>query len=248
MKKLVVITGAGSGIGAATAEICAHQGFTPVLLGRRLEKLQEVEKKLSNKAISISCDLSQSSQIDQALQKISTLPDAELFGLVNNAGIFVQHEFTEGGLTPWRKQFETNLFGHIQLTQGLIPLFQKTKRGSIVNVSSTLGLKPAAKVSAYSASKAAMNSWTQSLALELGSQNIRVNCVCPGLVDTPIHSFHNLDPQSKSQTLEKMKGLQPLGRIGRPEEIAKSVFFLLSEDSGWTTGAILSVDGGINLT
>lgn len=248
MKKLVVITGAGSGIGEATALLASQKGWTPVLLGRRLEKLQAVEVKCSIPAYSIPCDLSQSRDIEQALQKILAIPNSSLIGLVNNAGIFLRHGPTENGLEPWRKQFETNLFGHIQLTQGLIPIFQEQKQGSIVNVSSTLGLRPTAGVSAYSASKAAMNSWAQSLALELGKDHIRVNCVCPGLVDTPIHAFHDLKNDEKIKALENMKDLQPLGRIGNPEDIAKSIIFLLGEDSSWTTGAVLSVDGGINLT
>ena len=119
---------------------------------------------------------------------------------------------------------------------------------SIVNVSSTLGLKPTADTSAYSASKAAMNNWTQSLALALGSKKIRANCVCPGLVDTPIHSFHSLSIPEKEKTLQKLSPMQPLGRVGKSEEIAQSIYFLASEESAWTTGAILSVDGGINIT
>ena len=131
--------------------------------------------------------------------------------------------------------------------QNIYPLMKPGLGHSIVNVSSTLGLRPIENVSAYCATKAAMISWTETMALELGAQNIRVNCVAPGLVDTPIHPFHSQAPEKKQQSLEKLAPMQPLGRVGTAEEIARSIYFLASEDSAWTTGATLSVDGGINL-
>jgi NAD(P)-dependent dehydrogenase (short-subunit alcohol dehydrogenase family) len=145
------------------------------------------------------------------------------------------------------RQFQVNLFGPIQWTQMVMPLLEKSGHGSIVNVSSTLGLRAGATSGAYSAAKAAMNSWTQSLAIEYGPKKVRVNAICPGIVDTPIHSFHSLPDQDKEKSLQAMAKLQPLGRIGRPEEIAEAIYFLASEQSAWTTGAVLSVDGGINL-
>ena len=130
--------------------------------------------------------------------------------------------------------------------QQIYPLMKPAFSHNIVNVSSTLGLRPTADTSAYSATKAAMVNWTHSLALGLGAQNIRANCVCPGLVDTPIHPFHDQPAERKQITLQKMAHMQPLGRIGTPEEIAKAIYFLACEDSSWTTGSVLSVDGGIN--
>src|SRR5690606_26670703 len=112
---------------------------------------------------------------------------------------------------------------------------------------STLGLKAVSNVSAYSVTKAALNHLTLCQALEGGAHGIRANAVCPGFVDTPIHSFHSLEEAEKTKALEQMKDLQPLGRIGTPEEIAESIYFLATEHSKWTTGAVLSVDGGINL-
>jgi NAD(P)-dependent dehydrogenase (short-subunit alcohol dehydrogenase family) len=102
-----------------------------------------------------------------------------------------------------------------------------------------VGIKSTAGTGAYAASKAAMISWSNTLALELGVHGIRVNCLAPGLVDTPIHAGRDMNA---------MASLQPLGRVGTADEIAKSIYFLASEDSAWTTGALLAVDGGINLT
>ncbi len=245
MKKAVLISGASSGIGAATAKLFSDKGYFVFILGRNEERLQEVALECRNGASILKCDLNNEAQVVKYTQHLFERPDVSLEVLINNAGIYQTHDFLHDGLATWRQQFETNLFGSIQLTQKILPLFFVQGRGSIVNVASTLGLKPVAHTSAYSASKAAMINWTQSLAIELGPQNIRVNCVCPGIVDTPLHGFHR--HEDKAQTLEKMKPLQPLQRIGTSDEIAESIYFIGSAQSSWTTGAILSVDGGINL-
>lgn len=113
-------------------------------------------------------------------------------------------------------------------------------------MASTLGLKPTANTAAYSAIKAAMINWTYSLAQEGGAFNIRANCICPGIVDTPIHSFHSLPADEKEQALKQMTSFQLLSEIGQPEDVAEAAYFLASDLSKWTTASVLSVDGGIN--
>jgi NAD(P)-dependent dehydrogenase (short-subunit alcohol dehydrogenase family) len=247
MKKAALITGASSGIGAATAKLFSENGYFVYLLGRNEDRLNEVALTCQNGASLLKCDLSNETQLNKYTQHLFERPDTQLEVLVNNAGIFERHSHLEQNMDIWRRQFETNLFGAVALTQRLMPLFLKIKRGSIVNVASTLGKKPTADTSAYSASKAAMISWTKSLALELGPMGIRVNCVCPGMVDTPIHEFHSLPPDAKKQILHRLRDIQPLNRIGTSEEIAEAVYFLASEKSSWTTGSIFDVDGGINI-
>ncbi|MEI7973952.1 MAG: SDR family oxidoreductase [Bdellovibrio sp.] len=245
-EKTVVITGAGTGIGAACARRFALDAWHVVLVGRRRSLLESLAKDLRS-AQSIECDITNEKQLQKIKTEIEKLP-IESLCLINNAGIFRRHAFLENHLGNWKEQFETNLFGAVRLTQLLTPIMIQKKKGSIVNVSSTLALQTAAQVSAYSASKAAMNSWTQCLALELASSGIRVNAVCPGLVDTPIHDFHKLEAAEKTENLKRLGPAQPLGRVGTPEEIAESIFFLAGPQSSWTTGSILSVDGGIHLT
>jgi NAD(P)-dependent dehydrogenase (short-subunit alcohol dehydrogenase family) len=159
----------------------------------------------------------------------------KLGGLVNNAGIIERISFAESGDDVWERQFNANLYSAVGLTRGLYSELKLNKGSSVLKVSSTLGLRPIANTVAYSASKAAMVNWTQGLAIEWAADQIRVNCLCPGLVDTPIHAARPPDD------------VQPLGRLGQPDDVAKAAWFLLSPDSSWTTGAVLRVDGGISL-
>ncbi len=260
MKKTAIITGAGSGIGRAAAFLFSQKKWSLILLGRDLNKLEKTKEQISDleEILIFSADLAKSEDIATFSKAISH-HDLGQICLVNNAGIFMRNKdfvpsetITKNErpphqtqvsspdlMTPWLLQFQINLFGTINLTQAILPLMKGNFNHSIVNVSSTLGLRPSSDTGAYSASKAAMVNWTQSLALQLAPQNIRVNCICPGLVDTPIH---------KKDLLKKLQGVQPLGRTGEAHEIAQGIYFLGSEESSWTTGAILSIDGGINLS
>lgn len=247
MKKAALITGASSGIGAATAIEYSRNGYFVYLMARNKERLQEVASKCRSGASIVSCDVTDVTALNKRLDEMLTAKIHRIEVVVNNAGIYKPHSTEEGTDEIWRKQFEVNLMGPVRIVRAFFPYFKQQGGGSIVNISSTLGLKPQGPNSSYSASKAAMVNWTQSLAAEGGAFNIRANCVCPGIVDTPIHDFHHFDEDKKTATLEKMKSLQPLGRIGTPDDIAKAAYFLGSDLSSWTTGAILSVDGGINL-
>jgi NAD(P)-dependent dehydrogenase (short-subunit alcohol dehydrogenase family) len=245
MKKAVIVTGASSGIGKATAQLFASHGYFVFLAARNEQRLIEVAEHCSAGASLLKIDFEKEETIRKYAQHIFERKDVRLLSLVNNAGIFSAEMFASSDLTGWKKMMQVNLFGPQLLTQIVLKELIRNQ-GSIVNVSSTLGRKPTPQTGAYSASKAAMNSWTQSLAAELGPHGVRVNAVLPGIVDTPIHSFYS-SPE-KDKIVEQMKKLQPLGRIGTPEEIAQSIYFLASSQSSWTTGTLMDVDGGISLT
>ncbi|AHZ84466.1 4-formylbenzenesulfonate dehydrogenase TsaC1/TsaC2 [Bdellovibrio bacteriovorus] len=248
LKKAVLITGASSGIGAATAIEFSKNGYFVYLMGRNKERLQDVALKCRSGASIVSCDLSDEAALNKRLGEVMGAKIHRVECVVNNAGIYESNTTESGTDELWSRQFEVNMLGPLRIVRAFFPYFKEQGGGSIVNISSTLGLRPQGPTSAYSAVKAALVNWTESLALEGGPLNIRANCVCPGLVDTPIHQFHALPEDQKKATLDKMGGLQPLGRIGKPEDIARAVYFLGSDLSSWTTGAVLSVDGGINLT
>ncbi|WII70996.1 SDR family oxidoreductase [Bdellovibrio sp. 22V] len=247
MKKAALITGASSGIGAAIAIEYSKNGYFVYLMGRDKERLQEVALKCRSGATLLSCDMTDEAALNKRLDEVLSMKVHRVEVVVNNAGIFERHTTEEGSDEIWRRQFEINMIAPLRVARAFFPYFKQHGGGNIVNISSTLGMRPQGPTSAYSAAKAAMINWTQSLALEGGPFNIRANCVCPGLVDTPIHSFHSLPKEEKAQALEGMKNLQPLGRIGVPEDVARAAYFLGSDLSSWITGAILPVDGGINL-
>lgn len=234
--KAAVISGAGSGIGRATALQFAKQNYHVFLLGRDARKLRITHLECGD-ATSIPCDLTKQEEIDLALKQIlATNKTVEI--LVNNAGTFTYNTFEQTTEEHWNSQYMIHVLGTVRLTKAFWPTFVKNKKGSVINVSSTLGVRPTAGTSAYSAMKAAQISLTQTMALEGAAHGIRVNCVAPGIVDTPIHP-----PGAVTQ----MNAAQPLGRVGRPDEIAQSIYFLATEGSNWTTGSVLHVDGGINL-
>lgn len=248
MKKAALVTGAGSGIGAATALEYAKNGYFVYLMGRNRERLEEVALKCRSGASIVACDITDTSALDKRLQEVLGAKIHKLEVVVNSAGIYQKHTIEEGSDDVWKTQFAVNLFAPVHIVRAVFPYFKDNGGGSIVNISSTLGLRPQGPTSAYSASKAAMVNWTQSLALEGGPFNIRANCICPGIVETPIHEFYSLQGEQKQKVVTQLQALHPLGRIGTAEDIAKTAYFLGSDLSAWTTGAVLAVDGGINLT
>ena len=242
MNNYVVVTGAGSGIGLEISKQLLKKNYTPLLIGRNIEKLQKASKEL-DEAPYLSCDLSVSSSTKELNKFFSNLKKGKLSGVVNNAGAVKYSSFEDGPVEDWNFHFNANVMSAINCSKAFLNDLKETK-GSIVNISSTLGIKPIENAAGYSASKAAMNSLTHSMALELSKYGVRVNAICPGIVDTPIHA----ENQSKVDDWHEMlKDAQPLGRVGEPKDIAGAVCFLISEESQWITGSLIPVDGGILL-
>lgn len=250
----VLITGASSGIGAEVARRFARASnngtYDLLLFGRNETRLKQVQSECAlitkSKIEILAFDLTEIKKHTSAItQKLGALSPLTI--LINNAGLFYRGSLEETDDEVWTTQFQVNLLSAVQLTKILWPTFKKNNKGSIVNISSTLGLRPMVNTGAYSAIKAAMINWTQSLAQEGGRHNIRANCICPGIVDTPIHAFHALAAKEKQEALYKMSQFQLLSEVGQPCDVAESVYFLASDASRWTTGAVLSVDGGITI-
>ena len=238
--KVALVTGGSRGIGFAIAKTLSENGALVVITSKDLEKIRKAESKIPN-SLGISCDIKKKNEvIDVVNQTIEKFGKLDI--LVNNAGIFPKikqlHEINE---EEWDEVIDVNLTGQFRFTKEAIPYLKKTS-GCIVNISSDAGLKAyqGFNADAYSASKAALIVLTKCWALEYAKDKIRVNCICPGVVDTDMTK-----PFLKNQKdIEFMNNEHPLGRIGQPDEIGKAALYFTSDDASWVTGAILTVDGG----
>jgi NAD(P)-dependent dehydrogenase (short-subunit alcohol dehydrogenase family) len=246
-KKTVLVTGAGSGIGREIAILFSKKKYEVVLVGRDLSKLTQTSQNLESAFRIIPCDINHPPDlVDLELELKKNY--YSLNCLINNAGIYEKGPFEETSQETWENLFRTNLFGLVSVTRLALPFLKKSPGSSIVNISSTAGLRPVPTLSAYCATKSSVISFSQTLALELSSFKIRVNCVCPGIVITPILGLNRLSEIERENVKNQYSQMHPLGRVGETSDIASAVYFLSDSDqSSWITGAVLPVDGGLSL-
>lgn len=238
--KVAFVTGAGSGIGRATAGAFAAKGYGTVLADRDEAAGRQVESELRGQGdcAFIACDVADDASVAAALAKT-----AEYFGRLdaafNAAGIEGDRERAAADCTleNWNRVLQVNLTGIFHCLRHQIPLMLKSGGGSIVNCASTAGIRGAPGFAAYTASKHGVVGLTRSAALDYARQGIRVNAVCPGMIDTPMNA--RLD----RGLLRALLDASPLGRMGRPEEIAAAVLWLCDDQSGYVSGQVIPVDG-----
>ncbi len=242
-ERVALVTGGGTGIGRATATLLAQEGAHVVVSGRRPEFIQEVVQDITiegGKAVALAGDVSNPADAVKMVRHT-----VERFGqldiLINNAGVFRGGPLEDARDETVDLMIDINLRGVIYMIRSALPELKKTK-GNIVNVSSVWAHQGSREFfsSLYAATKGGVESLTHSLAVELAPYEIRVNAVSPAVVETPI--YESFLP--KDQSLESFGVYHPLGRLGRPEEVARAIVWLASQASSWTTGAIFEVDGG----
>lgn len=239
-KKVVVVTGAGSGIGEATAQRFASEGAAVVLVGRTEEKLQATLKSLEGGDHLVrATDMAEADEVEQLVDEV-----LKKYGrvdvVVNNAGVAAQGRVHEGDYADWEKAIKVDLYGVFHSCRYFMPALIKSQ-GNIVNVSSVSGLGGDWGMSFYNAAKGGVTNFTRSLAMDQGADKVRVNAVCPGLIITPMAS----DIKENEPLLAEFRKRTPLGRPGQPEEVAAVIAFLASDDARYVTGVNLPVDGGI---
>lgn len=247
--KVALITGGGSGIGRACAERFAGEGARIAVSDISLQSAQETAQSVTSQggeAIAISGDVSVG---DDAQNIVSATVEAfgKLDVLVNSAGVSARNAMPEGSSPEdvWDKVIDVNLKGTYMVSWHAMPEMEKSGGGSIINLSSIMGLvgypvNMGGGFNPYNPSKGGVLQFTRNLAIDSASKNVRVNCICPGYVETNLTSALTED----AEALSRLEALHPMGRLGQPDEIAYAALYLASDESGFVTGTPLVVDGG----
>lgn len=241
--KIALITGCNRGIGRGIMEAFVREGASIIACTRNIDdEIRGVYKFLSKQnrvhIYPICMDLSDQESIKQGMKEVSDLK-LQIDILVNNAGIAKFSPFVMSKMDDFKEMMQVNLYAPTQISQYVIKNMLKQRKGSIINFCSISGMDMNAGNSAYGASKAAIASLTRTMAKELAKTNIRVNAISPGLVDT------DMNKQIASDYMDVVIQQTALGRIAKPEEIARVAVFLASDDSSYITGQIIRVDGGM---
>lgn len=237
--KVAIITGGGSGIGRGIAVAFAGEGAKVVIAGRHSQKLDAVASEIGPACLAHTANISKGGDIERLVA--ATL---EKFGainiLVNNAGQLLPGTAESHTEEEWDQTFQVNVRGLWLLSRAVLPYLRAAGGGSIINIASVLSLVAARNRVAYSASKGAVLAMTKAMALDHAGEKIRVNCICPGIVETEMVAQFSMDENARRQRI----AMHPAGRFGQPEDIAQAAVFLASDESQWVTGAAFPVDGG----
>ena len=237
--KTAIITGGATGIGLACARLFVKEGARVVIFGRRQDRLDQAHAEIGDAVLTIQGDITRDEDTRQLVEKtVTQLGKVDI--LINNAGIFTGGPIHETDDAVWDQTFDVNMRGVFQLTRKVLPHMIKQGAGSIVHISSILGMVAVPQTAAYNASKAAVIQFSKSIAVEYGAQGIRSNALCPGMIETEMTEELR---QDTALMAEFLKGY-PLGRFGQPEEVAQACLFLASDESAFITGATLPIDGG----
>jgi NAD(P)-dependent dehydrogenase (short-subunit alcohol dehydrogenase family) len=237
--KTAIITGGGSGIGKGIAQAFLREGATVVIAGRDREKLERAAAELGAGCLPVAADVSHAADV-QRLVAATVERCKSISTLVNNAGVLLPGTAESLSEADFDTTFGVNVRGLWLLSRAVLPHMRAAGGGSIIHIGSVLSTLGARNRVAYSASKGAVAAMTRAMALDHAAENIRVNCICPGIVETELVAKFNLDENARRQRV----AMHPSGRFGLPEDVAGAAVYLASDESRWTTGITLTVDGG----
>ena len=245
--KVAIITGGGTGIGRAIAMAMVREGARVAVAGRRKEKLQETVsflKQVGSEALAVECDVTRAADTERLVKAAE-----DCFGkvnvLVNNAGALSVSTVETISEEEWDRVMATNVKGPFLMSRAVLPAMRRAGGGSIVNIGSVLGIAAIRDRAAYCASKGGVTMLTRAMALDHARDKIRVNCVCPSIVESEMTQNLFAETEAGRKAREDRLATIPLGRFGKPGDIAGIVVFLASEESSWMTGTVIPVDGGV---
>ncbi len=242
--KVAIVTGASRGIGEATARLLASNGAYVVMLARDFNRLKQVASSIGDHAIPLKADVTVEGDVQLAVHEALRRFD-RIDVLVNNVGYIndptpfhLMHD------EDWEMLIDTNLTSLLRMSRAVLPTMMERKNGCIINVSSVAGMKAyRIPLALYNTVKAGVIMFTKSIALEYAQYKIRCNCVCPGTIRSKFLEPYLEDAEGR----KGLNDLQPLGRIGEPQDVAAAIVYLASDHANWITGTTMIVDGGLSI-
>jgi NAD(P)-dependent dehydrogenase (short-subunit alcohol dehydrogenase family) len=237
--KAAIVTGGGSGIGKAIAQGYVREGAKVMICGRDRGKLESSANEIGGDCLPCSADVGDPTALKRLVQSAIT-EFGRIDVLVNNAGVLLPGTAESLTEAQWAETWNVNVRAVWLLSRALLPHMRAAGGGSIINIGSVLSSLGARNRVAYAASKGAVLAMTRAMALDHAAENIRVNCICPGIVETEMVASFNMDPAARKQRL----AMHPLGRFGQPHDVAGLAVFLASDAASWISGAAYTVDGG----
>ena len=241
--KIIVITGAGNGIGRAASIMLAKEGAIIIGIDKEKKSMEKLKLKIKKNLIIKIVDCTKFKEIKTNFKDVKKID-----GLVNCAGIVPQGNIMDCNEEDWEHSIKTNLTSVYLMTKFFMPIFIKQKKGAIVNISSVASsIKGVPRRFSYSITKAGIIGLTKSIAVDYAKQGIRCNVICPGTVDTPTWRKRVLNSKNPKQSKKDFNSRQIIGRVGKPEEISDLIAFLSSDRSSFVTGSVYNIDGGMSL-
>ena len=245
--KVAIITGGGTGIGRACALALAREGAKVGLAARRRDKLEAVTREIvaaDGEALAVECEVTDKASVEHAVRAVE-----ERFGklhiIINNAGAVHVGSVEETSDDDWNRVIAVNLTGTFLMSRAGMPALRRAGGGSIINIGSYLGIVAIKQRAAYCASKGGVTLLTKAMALDHAHENIRVNCICPAMVETEM-ALGAISRATDPAAYRRLRESQiPMGRIGRPEDVANLALYLASDESSWMTGVAFPLDGGV---
>lgn len=239
----ILVTGAASGIGLATARMLQKEGAVTGLLDVASTRLEEASASLNENTVMAVADVRQQAQVIAAVDLIASRLGG-LDGVVNSAGIDLVRPFAETEAEDWNQIMAVNVNGPYNVCKAALPHLRAAQSATIVNIASAAGLRPLEHRTAYCTAKAALVMFTKTLAIDLSAFSIRANVICPGIIETPLFRASYENAADPGAELSRIKDRYVIKRAGQPEEIGAAVVFLTSSESSYITGSAIAVDGG----